>query len=75
MIDLSAFQSLGSSTSCKSKPVGRFLLFMLQVAEPIEQALLGGSRMNWVRFMAQTHHRFGHFHIQIGGNPEQGMKV
>lgn len=59
----------------KSKPVGKVMLFVLQVAEPFQQISLGGSQMNWVRFMAETHHNFGHFHIRMEGNPESAMTV
>lgn len=63
------------STGAKTKPVGRFTLFMLELIEPVQDALLGGSNMAWVRFMAEMNHRFGHLHIRLGGNPEQTMEV
>lgn len=59
----------------KSKPVGKFTLFALQMAEPIQIIYLGGSNMAWVRFMAETHHNFGHFHVKTRGNPEAAMTV
>lgn len=62
-------------TGAKAKPVGRILLFMLKFSEPIQQAFLGGSQMAWVRFMAETHHRFGHVHILLKGDPERPMTV
>lgn len=62
-------------TGCKSKPVGKVLLFVLQISEPFQQAYLGGSQMAWVRFMAKTHHNFGHVHLQLQGNPEAAMTV
>lgn len=63
------------STGAKTKPVGRFMLFMLQVAEPMQQIMMGGSQMAWVRFMAEMHHRFGHVSILLKGNPERTMTV
>lgn len=62
-------------TGAKAKPVGRFMLFMLEFSEPIQQAFWGGSQMAWVRFMAESHHRFGHVHILLKGDPEQTMTV
>jgi hypothetical protein len=59
----------------KAKPIGKILLLALQIAEPLQYAYLGGSSMNWVRFMAETHHNFGHFHIRLDGDPEGAMTV
>lgn len=59
----------------KSKPMGKILLFMLQIVEPIQIVYLGGSNMAWVRFMAEVHHKFGHFHIRMGSDPETTMTV
>lgn len=61
--------------SRKSKPVGKVMLFMMQMAEPIQIVYLGGSNMAWVRFMAETHHNFGHFHIRMQSDPERSMTV
>lgn len=62
-------------TGCKAKPIGKVLLFALYVAEPLQIAYLGGSSMNWVRFMAETHHNFGHLHIRWNTDPERSMTV
>lgn len=62
-------------TGAKTKPIGRFWLFMLQFAEPMQQLMMGGSQMAWVRFMAEMNHRFGHSHLMLGGDPERTMTV
>lgn len=63
------------ATGAKTKPVGRFTLFMLQILEPIQLVYLGGSNMAWVRFMAEMHHRFGHLFIRWNSDPERNMTV
>jgi hypothetical protein len=73
MIDL---QEHGiKTTEAKTKPIGRFMLFMMQLAEPIQLIYLGGSNMAWVRFMAEMHHRFGHLFVQWNADPERNMTV
>lgn len=59
----------------KAEPIGKITLFMLQMSEPIQQVYFGGSQMAWVRFMAETHHNFGHQIIRMGGDPESAMTV
>lgn len=68
-------EPLFKMSGTKTKPVGRFMLFMMQVAEPIQLVYLGGSNMAWVRFMAEMNHRFGHLHFRLGGDPERTMTV
>lgn len=76
LINLPQLKGLGlESAVCKSKPIGKFMLFALQVAEPVQIVYLGGSNIAWVRFMAETHHNFGHSHIRMSGNPEKTMTV
>ena len=73
MIDL---QEHGiETTGAKTKPVGRFMLFMMQLAEPIQLIYLGGSNMAWVRFMAEMNHKFGHLFIRWNSDPERNMTV
>ena len=52
------------------KPVGRFLLWYLQVTEPFQQVLLGGSCMAWLRFTADINHKFAHLQGRFGIGPK-----
>jgi len=55
------------------KPISRFLIFLMEIAEPLEVAYLGGSHIAWVRFIGECNHRMGHMVMKMGGNPEEAL--